>query len=243
MRRLLGREAGDGAAPRRFFRPVRSTIHRRFIADCFCGAGLPGSVGLPSFRKEERRAGRRRDRGAWGSLAPRAYDRLVARVLLATDGSAEAELATLVAVEQAKATGSELHVVHVGRLPNFLMQDPDVVGHECKLYDELERESRERLRRLAWQVKVAGGTVAGAHLRMGWPGREITRLGEEIGAGVIVVGSRGHSRLRRAIAGSVSDSVVRHARCPVLVVSPEPRADRRWAVLRTPGRPSSTAIR
>jgi nucleotide-binding universal stress UspA family protein len=125
-----------------------------------------------------------------------------------------------VAVEQAEATGSELHVVHVGRLPNFLMQDPDVVGHDCELYVELERESRERLRRVAWQLKVAGGTVAAAHLRMGWPGREIARLGEEIGAGVIVVGSRGRGRLRRAIAGSVSDSVVRHARCPVLVVSP-----------------------
>ena len=78
-----------------------------------------------------------------GSLAPRVYDRLVARVLLATDGSAEADAATQVAVEQAEATGSELHVVQVGRLPNFLMQDPDVVGHDCKLYDELERESRE----------------------------------------------------------------------------------------------------
>jgi nucleotide-binding universal stress UspA family protein len=140
--------------------------------------------------------------------------------LLATDGSAEAEAATQVAVEQAEATGSELHVIHVGRLPNFLMQDLDVVGHDCELYVELERESRERLRRVAWQVKVAGGTVAAAHLRMGWPGREIARLGEEIGAGVIVVGSRGRGRLRRAIAGSVSDSVVRHASCPVLVVSP-----------------------
>jgi len=154
-----------------------------------------------------------------GSLAPRVYDRLVARVLLATDGSAEAEAATQVAAEQAEAMGSELHVVYVGRLPNFLMQDPDLVGPDCKLYGELERDSRERLRRLVWQVKVAGGTVAAAHLRMGWPGREIARLGEEIGAGMIVVGSRGRGRLRRAIAGSVSDSVVRHARCPVLVVS------------------------
>jgi hypothetical protein len=38
-----------------------------------------------------------------GSLAPRVYDRLVARILLATDGSAEAKAATQVAVEQAEA--------------------------------------------------------------------------------------------------------------------------------------------
>jgi len=148
------------------------------------------------------------------------YGRPAAKVLLATGGSVEADLASLAAVEEAEATGSELHVVHVGRLPNFLMQDPDVVGHDCKLYDEIEQESRERLRRLTWRVKVAGGTVAASHLRMGWPGHEIVRLGKEIGADMIVVGSRDRGRLRRALAGSVSDSVVRHAPCPVLVVRP-----------------------
>jgi nucleotide-binding universal stress UspA family protein len=152
------------------------------------------------------------------SAVTRVYGRLTAKVLLATDGSAEADLASLAAVEQADATGSELHVVHVGRLPNFLMQDPGIVGHDCRLYDDLERESREKLRKLTWRVKVVGGTVAASHLRMGWPEREIVRLGEEIGAAIIVVGSRDRSRLRRALTGSVSDAVVRHAPCPVLVV-------------------------
>jgi nucleotide-binding universal stress UspA family protein len=149
----------------------------------------------------------RRSRGRWHS-----------RVLLAIDGSVVADLAARAAVEEAEATGSELHVVHVGRLPNFLMQDPDVAGYDCKLYDEIQRESQERLRKLTWRVKVAGGTVAASHLRMGWPGREIARLAEEIGASVIVVGSRGRGRLRRALTGSVSDTVVRNASCPVLVV-------------------------
>jgi nucleotide-binding universal stress UspA family protein len=151
-------------------------------------------------------------------MKSRGYELPVTRVLLAIDGSEGADLAARAAIEQAEATGSELHVVHVGRLPNFLMQDPDVVGHECKLYDDIERESRETLRRLVWRVKVAGGTVDAAHLRMGWPGPEIVRLGQEIGAGVIVVGSRGRGRLRRALTGSVSGWVVRHAPCPVLVV-------------------------
>jgi nucleotide-binding universal stress UspA family protein len=148
----------------------------------------------------------------------RACDRGPARILLATDGSAEADLASRAAVERAESTGSELHVVYVGQLPNFLMQDPDVVGHDCELYDEIEREARERLRKLTWRVKVAGGTVAASHLRMGWPGWEISRLGEEIGADVIVVGSRGRGRLRRALTGSVSEAVTRHASCSVMVV-------------------------
>jgi len=36
-----------------------------------------------------------------------------------------------------------------------------------------------------------------------------------------VMGSRGLGGVRRALIGSVSDSVVRHAHCPVLIVRPE----------------------
>jgi nucleotide-binding universal stress UspA family protein len=53
---------------------------------------------------------------------------------------------------------------------------------------------------------------------MGRPDVEIVELTEDLGAGLIVVGSRGLGGLRRTLMGSVSDSVVRHAHCPVLVV-------------------------
>jgi nucleotide-binding universal stress UspA family protein len=49
----------------------------------------------------------------------------------------------------------------------------------------------------------------------------IVELAEEIGAGLIVMGSRGLGGIRRALMGSVSDSVVRHAHCPVMVVREE----------------------
>jgi len=45
------------------------------------------------------------------------------KILLATDGSAEAQLAATTAADLAKSTGSELHVVHVGEfLPTILAQ-------------------------------------------------------------------------------------------------------------------------
>jgi nucleotide-binding universal stress UspA family protein len=143
------------------------------------------------------------------------------RILLATDGSEEAELAALRAVDLADATHSELHVVHVGVVPIFLKSYPGTLGYERRLYEEIEEMSRELLRKQSWRVKAAGGTVAGSHLRMGEVDLEIVALAEELGADLIVMGSRGLGGVRRALMGSVSDSVVRHAHCPVLVVRPE----------------------
>jgi nucleotide-binding universal stress UspA family protein len=143
------------------------------------------------------------------------------RILLATDGSDEAELAALRAVDLAQSTDSELHVVHVGVLPIFLKSYPGTLGYYGKLYEQIVEVSKERLRKESWRVKAAGGTVAGAHLRMGAVDLEIVALAEELGVGLIVMGSRGLGGVRRALMGSVSDSVVRHAHCPVLVVRPE----------------------
>jgi nucleotide-binding universal stress UspA family protein len=143
------------------------------------------------------------------------------RILLATDGSEEAELAAPRAVDLADATHSELHVVHVGGVPILLESYPGTLGYERRLYEEIEEMSRELLRKQSWLVKAAGGTVAGAHLRMGEVDLEIVALAEELGADLIVMGSRGLGGLRRALMGSVSDSVVRHAHCPVLVVRAE----------------------
>jgi nucleotide-binding universal stress UspA family protein len=134
------------------------------------------------------------------------------KVLLATDGSAEARLAATTAADLAKSTDSELHVVHVGELrPTFLSQTEEEPA-------ELRREARRRLDEEVRRVEEAGGTVEEAHLRQGRADEEITDLAESLGIGLIVMGSRGRGRIRRALMGSVSDSVVRHAHCPVTIV-------------------------
>ena len=156
-----------------------------------------------------------------------------APILLATDGSVQAEQAAQAAIELADATGSELHLVHVGVMPNFLGNGPGTMGYDGMLYEQIEREAREALRKLTWRTKVAGGTVAAAHLRLGGVAEEIIGLAEEIGAGMIVMGSRGRGRLRRFLLGSVSGSVVRHALCSVLVVRPARGLHRRPRLLRS----------
>jgi nucleotide-binding universal stress UspA family protein len=151
------------------------------------------------------------------------------KILLATDGSREAELAARTAADLARMSGSELHVVHVlDAAPSPALLYPDVAGPEGAevpdrvLEQDLQRRSaqlgREMLDAEAQRVRSAGGTVAQAHLAMGDAPREIVHLAEELGAGLVVIGSRGRGGIRRALMGSVSDSVVRHAHCPVLVV-------------------------
>ena len=140
------------------------------------------------------------------------------KVLLATDGSGEAELAAKSALGLAKQTGSELHVVHVLALP-IDTQDPS--SFEPEVRRQLEKRTRERLEELVGRIEAQGGEVAGSHLRVGRPDAEIIDQAEEIGAGLIVMGSRGVGQIRRALIGSVSDSVMRHAHCPVMVVRGE----------------------
>ena len=143
---------------------------------------------------------------------------LGAKVLLATDGSEGAELATRAAVEVCEGTASELHVVYVEPLPEFMKNGHGTPGYDRELYEMIEEEARETLRKLTWRVKVAGGTVAEAHLRMGVVAEEIVSLADELDAGLIIVGSRGLGSIRRTLAGSVSESLFRHAHCPVMVV-------------------------
>jgi nucleotide-binding universal stress UspA family protein len=145
----------------------------------------------------------------------RERDYLPGRILLAVDGSAEASAAARTAAELADHTDSELHVVHVGEVRP--VSHPERRGYRAR-YDELQEQARRLLEEQVDEVNSAGGTVSRAHLRMGRPDEEIVVLGEEIGAGFIVTGSRGLGGMRRALMGSASDSIVRHAHCPVLVV-------------------------
>ena len=59
----------------------------------------------------------------------------------------------------------------------------------------------------------------------GDPGGSIAAAAEAENADIVVVGTRGRSGAERMLLGSVSDHVVRHAECPVLVVRPPKRRD------------------
>jgi nucleotide-binding universal stress UspA family protein len=144
---------------------------------------------------------------------------LPTRILMATDGSKDAHLAADVALDLAAEFDSELHVTFVEPMPARhiglarLASDlpPEVVT-------SVEEEAETKLAEQVGKMGEGDGKVTRAHARVGSPAAEIVALAEELEAGLVVVGSRGLGGIRRARMGSVSDSVVRHAHCPVLVV-------------------------
>jgi nucleotide-binding universal stress UspA family protein len=86
---------------------------------------------------------------------------------------------------------------------------------------ELEREHQLDAESAITRTASAAGFVDVEHVLVpGDPGPALCRLAAEQDADVVVVGSHGRGAIRRAMLGSVSDHVVRHAPCPALVVGP-----------------------
>ncbi len=141
------------------------------------------------------------------------------KIVLATDGSEDAAAATRAAVDLASRSGSELHVMHAFEFipPREYMSvalrlhsPSDFSRHGWRLLDEqVER------------IEEAGGAVAGVQLKTGSPVDQILYASEELEAGLVVVGRRGLGGVKRLLMGSVSEGVVHHARCPVLVLRSE----------------------
>jgi nucleotide-binding universal stress UspA family protein len=139
-------------------------------------------------------------------------------IVLATDGSPTAVEAAAKAIELARALDAPLviaTVCQVGYEPVGLAYAPvipdlDQVGHQ-KAVEVVEG---------AAQPARAAGIDTETIVCRGIPAQEICAIAEAADAQLIVVGSHGWGAMRRAVFGSVSTSVLHHARRPVLVVPP-----------------------
>jgi nucleotide-binding universal stress UspA family protein len=118
-------------------------------------------------------------------------------VLFATDFSPASERAALVAADMARLGGVALHVVHVV---------PPVTD---------AADSDERLKNFA--ARLGDGRVRTA-LLSGRVAHQIIRYARQEGIGLIVLGTHGRTGVSRVLLGSVAESVVRLAQCPVLTV-------------------------
>ncbi len=87
----------------------------------------------------------------------------------------------------------------------------------ARLEAERSAEAASIVARAATALGLEG---ARTEVLTGQAGPAICTFAQGEGAAVIVVGTRGHGGLRRAVLGSVSDHVVRNASCPVVVCAP-----------------------
>lgn len=130
---------------------------------------------------------------------------LFQRMLFATDFSANADRA-FDAFSYLRGATQEAHLVHV-QTP----KDHDLIDDPAAA-DRLESMA-DRLR--SWDIETT------TEIRQGDPVHEILAAEEEQGTSSILVGSRGHSRLRRLLIGSVSEDLVARAQGNVYLVPPE----------------------
>jgi nucleotide-binding universal stress UspA family protein len=120
------------------------------------------------------------------------------------------------AAELALSAGSELHVVHV--LPD--MDVTAVQGERAIGVVNLAADARARLEKLATDLPDTVTRIF-LHLSAGKPEVEIAQLASDIGADLIVVGTRGRSGLERFVSGSVAENLLHLAPCPVQVYRPK----------------------
>lgn len=132
------------------------------------------------------------------------------KTLVGYDGSETSRRALLVAADLASRSGEvDVAVVHVLSEPAEPGVDP---SHE-----------QERLLGEARRVVAGQGRSASTLRRRGNPATELLDVAREMGADLVVVGSRGRGALSSALLGSVSSAVAAAASCPVLVVPPDGR--------------------
>jgi len=143
----------------------------------------------------------------------------IKKILVAIDFSKLSYEALDYAIAVAQDVGARLSVLYVVEPMEFT--GVDVLGGTPiatqSIVDEHLKQARAELDRLRTR-KLAGLPGATTAVRMGRPAEEIVAAGGKGKANLIVLGTHGRSGLSHLLMGSVSERVVRHATCPVLVV-------------------------
>jgi len=150
-------------------------------------------------------------------------------VLLATDGS---DLATSAMIRSVELLGRDHEFVALSVVPHAFAPAAAVTPMDAhplvidpSLEDEIEEEDKAASAAELRALDDVLGIGARPLIEVGDAGPVICRVAAAVGADVIVVGSHGHGWLQRVFLGSVSQHVLNHAPCPVLVMRLEPRPD------------------
>jgi nucleotide-binding universal stress UspA family protein len=134
------------------------------------------------------------------------------RVIVGYDGSPESERAPETALAMAPALNSKVLVLSVAcpNEPETSAQWRAGLQEARERYEKGQEHIRERAQKNGLQVETA--------FAVGRPAQQITHRAEEDHADLIVIGQRGGSGVHKIFLGSVSQQILQHAHCPVMVV-------------------------
>ena len=148
------------------------------------------------------------------------------KILLATDGSKTGTAASEAVKNFAIGPQDEIKVISIVDVQVPL--SIDIYGGYLPDTTELEKMAKENAAKV---VEETGARIksyfpdsdvqVSTEVLFGTPESLIVETAEEMRADFIIIGSRGHNRWERLLLGSVSNSVVQHAHCSVLVVRAE----------------------
>jgi len=141
----------------------------------------------------------------------------IQRILVPLDFSDTGRKALLYAVPFAAAFAAEVVLMHVVQ-PYTVSAELGYIPPELAVsQQELENQAREELELLCHR-EMSGDTLAQVKVCVGAPWQEIVVAAGEINADLIILSTHGRTGLKHVLLGSVTERVVRHAPCPVLVV-------------------------
>jgi nucleotide-binding universal stress UspA family protein len=142
-------------------------------------------------------------------------------ILVPIDFSDHSTAALEIATEFAKAYGAKIRLLHCYRLDPADVS-PDGVAASAS-YDRHIREAAARRLKESEEKLAVEGIETESSLSSAFPSEAITEMAQEIGADLIVMGTRGVVGLQHVMLGSVAERTVRLAPCPVLTArAPDP---------------------
>jgi nucleotide-binding universal stress UspA family protein len=151
-------------------------------------------------------------------VVPKAAEIRYQKILVATDGSRYSMAAASEAIHIAKRCGAELLVISV--VPSETASPFDIVHTEMQHEMIAQKEFHEGEKNVNDLLVIAGqeGVKAEGFVVEGRPYEAIVEHAREKGVDLIVMGSHGKTGLERLLMGSVTERVVGHADCAVLIV-------------------------
>jgi nucleotide-binding universal stress UspA family protein len=155
-------------------------------------------------------AHRGRSAAQWGEMKT---------IVIGADGSPTGRAAVEAGVELAAEEGARVVVVHVVSILDFAERQN---GHGAPPPQRLPKIEEDPVLQSALETAARHAVDANAELLVGYPPTQIARLAADVDADLIVVGSRGLSRMKSMLLGSTSRDLLAHAGRPVLVVPPAP---------------------